>query len=658
MVQTKTRRLTHSIYGVDLGLTLNKPPTQIDERATPKCRNVLFKYGYVSPAPGYTTLGSNLPLLGSFMEARYWTKQDGVSNALVVHTTSDVYKYNTTTDEFDLLTENTVVEDCEDVWVASANVTCAVDGADYKIGTYSVKLTIADAFTTGLIAYEDFSSADLTDYDTIRFWFKSSVTLAAGAVQILLDDTSGCVSPKETLDLPAITADTWTYVSIALDDPTQLSAIISVGLNAVTDPGDGTIFRIDDVKVFDTFSGDTDDMYSIVVYQDSYVFTQGIENVKVWDMAASAVSTLTGTTNYKCKALAVLGERICMYNLEDTGVDKPQRVRWCVAGDVTDWSGGGSGYNDLTTSMETGGIINALPLGNYVVLYGKRTITLQEYVGGSTIYNFDKRVTDKGPINGRCVVDVGTEHAFVGTDDVYAYSGGRYVDPIGANILPDIIDTIETDKHDRCFAEYIPTRHELQLHIVPTGETLPTLSYILDIRHKNWAQATSEFTGYGSYVVTSATTIGDLVGTIGEQNWKFGDSVYSANKRIHLYGTSDGYVRKLDISTYNNAGSAIDEYIDTKDFVIGERYKARIGEWFELNFEAKGNNVSIYYSTDAGDTYILLETVTLTNDWARYNIDFDINAQQVRFRFRNNTVSEAFFLRWIELGYMEGSEVF
>ena len=657
MVQTKTRRLYHSIYGMDLGLTLNKPTTIIDVKATPKCRNVLFEYGHVSPTPGYTLLTGTQPLYGTVMAFNYWTKQDNVSSMLMVHTTTDVYKY--TSDEFTLLTENAVVENCEDVWATSANVTCATD-TDKKVGTYSVKLTIAAGFTTGVIAYEDFSSADLTGYDTIRFWFKSSKTLAAGDIQILLDDTSGCVSPKESLNLPAITADTWTYVSIDLADPTALAAIISVGLKAPsTDPGE-VVFHIDDVKVFKTFSGDADDMVSAVVMGDLYMWTQGTsDNVKMWNMSDSAVSTLTGTTNYKCKSLAKLGQRVCMYNLTDTGTDKPQRVRWCIVGDPTDWSAGGSGYRDLTTSIGTDFILTALPLGNYVALYGKKTVALQEYIGGATIFDFHRRVSGKGAINGRCVVDVGGEHAVLGVDDVSTYSGGRTLDSIGTNVMPNVITNIEASQYDKCFLEYIRERKELHIHMPTIGESVVDLDYMLSITHKNWTNIDRAFTGFGSYIVTSAVKIGNLVGSIGEQNWKFGDSVMSAKKDIPLYGDTSGYVYKLDTATYNNNGVLVDQYVDTKDFVIGERYKARMGEWMELNFEAKGISVDIYYSTDTGDTYTLLETVTLTDSWERYSIDFDVNNPQLRFRFRNNTLSSAFFLgAWIEIGYIEGSEVF
>ncbi|MCK4248668.1 MAG: hypothetical protein KAX15_02705 [Candidatus Omnitrophica bacterium] len=145
-----------------------------------------------------------------------------------------------------------VVDDAEANWTAESNVTSALDPGDKKVGSNSVKLTVASAFTTGLLAYHDFSSMDLSDYLYIRFWIKSSVARAAGDLRLVLDNTAGCVSPLETLDIPALSAGVWTEVSIALADPSLLTAVISVGLDASVDPGVCDI-KIDDIKAVSTW---------------------------------------------------------------------------------------------------------------------------------------------------------------------------------------------------------------------------------------------------------------------------------------------------------------------------------------------------------------------------------------------------------------------
>ena len=135
-----------------------------------------------------------------------------------------------------------IVEDCEDAWDAQANVTATAD-ADCKVGTKSAKLAVADAAGAGvLLATEVVGSMDLTAYKHINLWVKSSVALAEGDMQLLLDDTATCASPIKSLDIPALSAGTWTLVRLDLGDASGLTAVISVGIKQVTDKGAFNLF--------------------------------------------------------------------------------------------------------------------------------------------------------------------------------------------------------------------------------------------------------------------------------------------------------------------------------------------------------------------------------------------------------------------------------
>ena len=130
-----------------------------------------------------------------------------------------------------------IVEDCEDAWAAQANVTATAD-ADCKVGTKSAKLAVADAAGAGvLLATEVVTSMDLSSYKHINLWVKSSVELALGDMQLLLDDTPACASPIKLLDIPALSAATWTLIRLDLGDASGLTAVVSVGIKQVTDKG-------------------------------------------------------------------------------------------------------------------------------------------------------------------------------------------------------------------------------------------------------------------------------------------------------------------------------------------------------------------------------------------------------------------------------------
>ena len=123
-----------------------------------------------------------------------------------------------------------------------------VDTEDKKQGTGSNKFIIPAAAGTNQIVTESISSKDISKYDYLEGWIKSTTDTSSGNLQILLDDTANCASALETLDIPALSADTWTYFRVKLANPETDTAIISIGLKQVADLNACTVF-LDDLKL-------------------------------------------------------------------------------------------------------------------------------------------------------------------------------------------------------------------------------------------------------------------------------------------------------------------------------------------------------------------------------------------------------------------------
>ena len=125
--------------------------------------------------------------------------------------------------------------------------TQSLDTKDRKQGTQSLKLVIAAGASAGDFVTDSITSKDISGYDYIEMWVKSTVAASAGNLKLLLDNTASCVSPLETLSIPALSADTWTFVRMALANPETDTAIISVGLEYDADLGACTVW-IDDIS--------------------------------------------------------------------------------------------------------------------------------------------------------------------------------------------------------------------------------------------------------------------------------------------------------------------------------------------------------------------------------------------------------------------------
>tara|TARA_Y100000310_G_scaffold15644_1_gene15695 strand:+ start:5205 stop:6458 length:1254 start_codon:yes stop_codon:yes gene_type:complete len=141
------------------------------------------------------------------------------------------------------------LDEADDAWTAGTSVTVTADTELKKRGTGSNKIVMAAGVAAGdVIAHKTITSEDITDYTHVEFWARCSTTTAAAAFKFLIDDTTAAVSPIETLSFPALTADTWTYVRLALANADDLTAVISLGIEDDTDVGAETLW-IDDVRV-------------------------------------------------------------------------------------------------------------------------------------------------------------------------------------------------------------------------------------------------------------------------------------------------------------------------------------------------------------------------------------------------------------------------
>jgi len=125
--------------------------------------------------------------------------------------------------------------------------TQSLDTQDRKQGSQSLKMVIAAGASAGDFVTDSITSTDLSRYDYVELWVKSTVATSAGNLKLLLDNSASCASPLETLSIPALSADTWTYCRVALANPETDTAIISIGFEYDSDLGACTVW-IDDIK--------------------------------------------------------------------------------------------------------------------------------------------------------------------------------------------------------------------------------------------------------------------------------------------------------------------------------------------------------------------------------------------------------------------------
>lgn len=151
-----------------------------------------------------------------------------------------------------------LLHNCDAVWneLVDADVTASLVTDDYKVGSGANKFACAAGLANGdIIATEDITSVDVTTFDRILFWIKSSVEIAtAGDLAVLLSETALCGGSPVVFDVPALVANTWKLCR-ATGDMSALNALISVGVKLVAnDPGAFNLW-IDEIRAAKQVAG-------------------------------------------------------------------------------------------------------------------------------------------------------------------------------------------------------------------------------------------------------------------------------------------------------------------------------------------------------------------------------------------------------------------
>lgn len=138
------------------------------------------------------------------------------------------------------------IDTCETAWTAGANVT-STTSTTRKEGTLSVSLTAASVFTTGLVGYRATGTLNLSAYNNISFWIRTSTSTSANTFRLdLCSDTAGATPVHSFTIDTALSTNIWKPVTFK-NGAALSSSIQSVALTALLDPGTSNPVLIDNI---------------------------------------------------------------------------------------------------------------------------------------------------------------------------------------------------------------------------------------------------------------------------------------------------------------------------------------------------------------------------------------------------------------------------
>jgi hypothetical protein len=277
---------------------------------------------------------------------------------------------------------------------------------------------------------------------------------------------------------------------------------------------------------------------------------------------------------------------------------------------------------------------------------------------------------------GRCIAVNDAIHYVLCRDGVYEYSGGKNFVKISEPIDDIFRNQINIDSLEYAHLQFVREEGELRCYLPELGNTQPNVCWICKVNDNfTWFKDTRACTATGKSTTIAGITIGDLVGNISAQTWKFGDYMVGANAPVQLVTDLAGFASKMDKTVYSivQSGTTVSQVftVDTKDLssikdidpLVKDYYKTSLymeneTRWLGATYELKGTGVAtLQYSVDAGSSWASFPegNKTLTENWKLHHWDLDYAAPQIRLRLVNTGKDESIHLRYTRVDFVPGS---
>lgn len=418
----------------------------------------------------------------------------------------------------------------------------------------------------------------------------------------------------------------------------------------------GSVYNLDSGGAGYISSGNDSTPWDAAVVLDTFLACNGLNQVVYWE-GNTAVDGKgltshpsfnsydgTSTTQIIGKYLASFAGRLFVGHTTEGGNTKATRVRWSAPTTYWEWeAANGAGAVDLADTP--GPVVGLLSSAESLIVFKEDAIILATETGDPNVPIAFPTYLSPGCIAGKSVQEIAPGVVlFLGLDNVYMLAQ-QVPRPIGTNIWPDLISTLDYSARERVVSFVRPQETMYYLGIPQNGETFPSTFFVYNWAEDLWYRNVYPYEIYGSARFTPAPassidsdtrtidTVTDIIDTVGAQDEQPPRTVLTCSQ-----DSTKAY--RLDLGN-NDVGVSdlITGSLDTKDFRLNPEGLATLKELI-LTISGSGNiQIKISVSTDFGTTWPVstVQTIDMTKSSFR-SVRFWLTATGVYHRLRLETL--------------------
>lgn len=226
------------------------------------------------------------------------------------------------------------------------------------------------------------------------------------------------------------------------------------------------------------FTGAIDDRWSGGSIGGILVVSNGVDSPCYWDGDASTkLREIPGWNSaWTCKVIKPFKNYLIALDVTKSGSRKGSMVKWSAASvsgalpiswdenDVTKDAG------ESTLSETPDNLVDALPLGDALIIYKERSCYAMRYIGTPFVFQFTRIPGDYGMLYRGCAVDTPVGHVVMTAGDIVVNTGQVMTSIADGAIRRYIFNNINTSNYKRAFVTSNPQRNEV-LVCFPFGDS-------------------------------------------------------------------------------------------------------------------------------------------------------------------------------------------
>jgi hypothetical protein len=284
-------------------------------------------------------------------------------------------------------------------------------------------------------------------------------------------------------------------------------------------------------------TGARDDRWTGGDFNGVFFCNNGVNDPMYWDgNTANNLATISGwTAGTKADAMRAFKNYLFAVAVTKAGTKYPYRLMWSNAADPgslpTAWTAAATNDAGEQDLVGAGWLIDALPMGDVLIVYGQEGRYAVRYIGGNDVFSFQQLPGRDGILNRGCVVQTPKGHVFLTNGDVRVHSGGESTSIAEGVVRKWLAATMDATNAQRAFVCLNPQETEVWVCFPSANQSDCDTVAAWNWNDNTWAIFTAPNLTYGSAgLISSALSANTYSSLAGAVTYDTITSVYSQNE--------------------------------------------------------------------------------------------------------------------------------